>query len=103
LIIEWLRFQVPEDWHDRFLQADTEIWTAFLQTCPGYLGKQVWRSAESSDGLILVIQWATRAQWKAIEPDILAQVAQRFEAELGRSFELVQVQEYEVVGDAEVL
>jgi uncharacterized protein (TIGR03792 family) len=103
MVIEWLRFQVPEAWHDRFLQADAAIWTGFLQTCPGYLGKQVWRSPEQRHELILVIQWATREQWKAIAPEILAQVAAAFEAELGQSFELGPVQEYEVVSDAEVL
>jgi uncharacterized protein (TIGR03792 family) len=103
VIIEWLRFQVPEDWHDRFCLADAAVWTAFLQTCPGYLGKQVWRSPDQPDALVLVIRWVTRAQWKGIDPEVLAQVDRRFVAAVGRSFELVEVQEYEEVGDAEVL
>jgi uncharacterized protein (TIGR03792 family) len=96
MVIEWLVVAVPLDWHDRYLVADAAIWTAFLQTCSGFQSKQVWQNPAAPEELILVIQWETRAEWKAIDPADLAATEARFSDELGRSFPLKLVQEYQI-------
>jgi uncharacterized protein (TIGR03792 family) len=94
MVIEWLTFEVPIEWHDRYIQADAEIWTPFLQSCPGYVGKQVWRSPDHRDQLTLIIQWETRAQWKAIAPTKLAALDRQFVARLGQAFVILEAREY---------
>jgi uncharacterized protein (TIGR03792 family) len=97
VVIEYLTVDVPLEWHDRYLAADHEIWTAFLQTCPGYVEKQVWRSPMHPEQFVQIIQWQTRAFWKAIDPKELARTEQAFETALGRSFPLLKSEEFVVV------
>jgi uncharacterized protein (TIGR03792 family) len=93
-IVEWLKAQVPVTWQERYLVADTAIWTPFLSTCDGYLGKQVWISPQRPDEVVLVILWASRAQWKAIPVTELEAIEQDFIATVGRSFPLIETAEY---------
>jgi len=39
MIIEWLRFKVPREKWEAFIQLDEEVWTAGLKNFPGFLGK----------------------------------------------------------------
>jgi uncharacterized protein (TIGR03792 family) len=95
MVIEWLTFAVPADWQDRFIAADERVWTPFLATCSGYVGKQIWRNPAQPDRLVQIIHWQSRAQWKAIPPADLARVDQAFREALGRDdFPLVESAEY---------
>jgi uncharacterized protein (TIGR03792 family) len=94
VVIEWLTFQVPIDWRDRYIQADAAIWTTFLAACPGFISKQVWQNPDRPDQISLVVEWETREQWKAIDPVALAAVDRQFVAAVGRSFELIAAREY---------
>ena len=42
MIIEWLRFKVPPEKWEAFIQRDEEVWTAGLKNFPGFLGKEIW-------------------------------------------------------------
>jgi uncharacterized protein (TIGR03792 family) len=94
MIVEWLVLAVPEDWRDRCLAADAATWTTFLATCPGYVDKQVWVNPEQPGELIMVVRWASREQWKAIPLTDLERVEAEFQAQVGRSFEIVASHEY---------
>ena len=39
MVIEWLRFKVPPEKWEAFIQRDEEVWTAGLKNIPGFLGK----------------------------------------------------------------
>ncbi|MFB8793438.1 MAG: TIGR03792 family protein [Microcoleus sp.] len=39
MVIEWLKFQVPPEKWEEFIQRDEEVWTAGLRSVPGFLGK----------------------------------------------------------------
>jgi uncharacterized protein (TIGR03792 family) len=97
MVVEWLVLAVPEEWHDRCLAADAAVWTAFLASCPGYVDKQVWVNPAQPGELIMVVRWESRAQWKAIPVAELARVEAEFQAQVGRSFEIVASQEYAIV------
>ncbi len=99
MVIEWLTFEVPADWHDRFIAADAAVWTPFLATCPGYVGKQIWRNPAKPDQLVEIIHWQSRAQWKAIAPEHLAQMDQEFLKATGRDFKIIESLEYVSLGD----
>ena len=96
MMIEWLKARVPIDLKSRYLQLDAEIWTPVLAQCPGFLGKQVWTSPEDPTEVVLVMQWASRSQWKAIPIDLLRETEQQFVQALGVSVPFVETREYEV-------
>lgn len=97
MIIEWLKARVPIDLKARYLQLDAEIWTPVLAKCPGFLGKQVWTSPENPTEVVLVMQWASRSQWKSIPIDLLRETEQQFVQALGVSVPFVETREYEAV------
>jgi uncharacterized protein (TIGR03792 family) len=64
MVIEWLRFQVPPELREAFIQKDEEIWTTNKRNVRGYLGKEVWIDPTSSD-VVLVIRWESVELWQA--------------------------------------
>ena len=97
MMIEWLKFQVPEPHRETFVQVDEAIWTAALAQYPGFMGKEVWLSNERLDEIVFVIQWATLEAWKSIPNDVLTATDQRFAAALGDiPFKLVEAHAYQL-------
>lgn len=98
MVIEWLTFRLPQTDHARFLALDAEIWTAVLATCPGFLGKEVWRAGADPDALHLIIRWQARADWHAVPPALLAETEARFNAALGRAVPVHRCTDLDVLG-----
>lgn len=75
--------------HDvqRFIDADSRIWTTFLSSQPGFKRKQVMRDprgAESSNCTVtMTILWESRELWKSVDPKLLAATNSRFAMEFG--------------------
>ncbi|NJL66122.1 MAG: TIGR03792 family protein [Microcoleus sp. SM1_3_4] len=65
MIIEWLRFKVPPEKSEAFIQRDEEVWTAGLKSFPGFLGKETWIDSQQSEVLML-IRWRSREEWKSV-------------------------------------
>lgn len=65
MIIEWLRFKVPPEKLEAFIQRDEEVWTAGLKNFPGFLGKEIWVDAVENE-VVMLIRWETREQWKSV-------------------------------------
>ena len=65
MIIEWLKFRVPAEKCEAFIQRDEEVWTAELRNIPGFLGKETWVDSERNE-VVFLIRWETREQWKSI-------------------------------------
>ena len=70
MIIEWLRFKVPPEKWEAFIQRDEEVWTAGLKKIPGYLGKEIWVDAAENE-VVMLIRWETREQWKSVPQSII--------------------------------
>lgn len=97
MVIEWLKVRVDEQWRERYVQIDEEIWTAALARYPGFLGKEIWLSPSHPDEVIMIIQWATREQWKAIPAADLKLIEQQFDRALGtRDYKIVEEKEFVV-------
>ncbi len=97
MIIEQLTFRVPAALRPRYLALDAEIWTATLAAQPGFLGKEVWVEADDPDSLHLIIRWQSRAQWKAVPTDLLADTDRRFAAALGQQVPVLRCLDQEVL------
>ena len=80
MVIEWLKFRVDSKSREQFIQKDEAIWTAFLATYPGFLGKEVWIEPKAPERVIFTIRWQTREQWKSIPAKDLADIEQKFSA-----------------------
>jgi uncharacterized protein (TIGR03792 family) len=65
MIIEWLRFKVPPEKWEAFIQRDEEVWTAGLKNFPGFLGKEIWVAWVENE-VVMLIRWETREQWKSV-------------------------------------
>lgn len=65
MIIEWLRFKVPPEKWEAFIQRDQEVWTAGLKNFPGFLGKEIWVDSVENE-VVMLIRWETREQWKSV-------------------------------------
>ncbi len=97
MVIEWLRYQVPQELTAVFLKADADVWTTMLSQQEGFLSKQTWFNPETPGELNLVIQWESKAHWKAIPEVALLETHERFTEKVGQVFTLVDVLEYEVL------
>lgn len=69
MVIEELTVTMPAERVDAYLARDAEIWTPFLETCDGYLGKETWLPSDRPGTVVLIIRWASMEQWKSITPD----------------------------------
>lgn len=96
MVIEWLKFRVPAEVREKFLQKDGEIWTPALATSPGFLGKEVWLNPRDSEEIILVIQWASREIWSAFPSELLEETDRQFAREMGELYPIVEAGEYQV-------
>jgi uncharacterized protein (TIGR03792 family) len=65
MIIEWLKFKVPPEKWEAFIQRDQEVWTAGLKSFPGFLGKEIWVDSVENE-VVMLIRWETREQWKSV-------------------------------------
>ncbi len=96
MVIEWLQFRIPADQRERYIQLDNEIWTPFLQTCPGFLTKETWIDPTDDEAVIFIIRWRTREEWKAISEAKLAEVTSRFDEALGFAYTTESSHEFQV-------
>jgi uncharacterized protein (TIGR03792 family) len=85
MVIEWLRFRLPEADHPRFIALDAQVWNPALARNPGYLGKEVWQAADDADELSLIIRWQNLAAWKAVPQALLDETDQAFTKAFGRA------------------
>jgi uncharacterized protein (TIGR03792 family) len=96
MVVEWLKVTVDPALQSQYLQADRQIWTAFLASRSGFVSKQIWLNPVAPDEVIMVITWASRSAWKAIPAALLEATEAQFTAALGQGFALVETGEYQV-------
>lgn len=99
MVIEWLKFKVDSNSREKFIQKDEAIWTAFLATNPGFLGKEVWIEPNEPDKVIYTIRWQTREQWKSIPQAQLNATEQKFSAamnEMNINYKMIESKEFQI-------
>jgi uncharacterized protein (TIGR03792 family) len=92
--VEYLRVKVLPEEVDRFVQADRDIWTAFLSQQAGFLSKQVLCSKKIPGEVVILTQWRSREEWKSISQDLLVETDRKFTAAMGRSVPFAETGEY---------
>ncbi len=96
MVIELLKFKMPLEQREIFIQKDAEIWTTALAKYPGFLGKEVWINPDDPQEVIMVVHWESREQWKTIPQAEMDLVEQEFDKSLGFKYEMIESCEYQV-------
>lgn len=96
MVIEWLKFSVPSEAREHFIQKDLEIWSPFLEKSPGFVNKEIWISPTDEREVVVIVRWASREQWKSISEDDLAAIAQQFDTAVGVDYDTVESKEFQV-------
>ncbi|UNU24962.1 TIGR03792 family protein [Microcoleus vaginatus] len=65
MVIEWLKFKVPQEKWEQFIQRDQEVWTAGLKSWDGFLGKEIWVDPVENE-VVMLIRWETKEKWKSV-------------------------------------
>jgi uncharacterized protein (TIGR03792 family) len=92
--IELLEFRIDPLHIEDFLAIDREIWTTALAQNPAFLHKEIWLDPARPQIVTTVIHWSDREQWKAIAPELLADLASQFDKKFSRPYQLVGEREY---------
>lgn len=79
-VIEELTITVEPGMRDDYLRRDAAVWTPYLESCDGFLGKETWLPDDRPDTVVFVIRWASMAKWKSITPEQVAEVDARMGA-----------------------
>ena len=77
MVIELLTFEIRPHVRNAWLDADEKVWTAFLETCDGFVRKEVWIDPDRPDEVTVAIWWRSMAQWKSIDSEAVARVDAR--------------------------
>jgi len=94
VVIEWLKFKVPLELREQYIQRDAEVWTLALAQHAGFLGKEVWLNPENPLEIVIVVRWASREQWKSFPQERLGQLEFQFAEIIGCSCQLIEAGEY---------
>ncbi len=96
MVIELLKFKIAAKQREKYIQRDAEIWTTALVNYPGFLGKELWINPNDPTELVMVIRWETREQWKSILQEEVDAITEKFDKDLGFTYEMVESSEYQV-------
>ena len=88
-VVEVLRLRVPSDQRACWRQAEALSWEPLLRQQAGYRGRQLLWDPSHEEALLL-IGWASRADWDAIPAGELESTQARFEAEARRCLGLAE-------------
>ena len=94
MIVEWLKFRMDPAQRQHYIDTDSAIWTPTLAQYPGFIDKATWLDPAHDDEVVLVIRWASREQWKAINEDELTEITQRFDEAFGASYDMLESKEF---------
>ncbi len=83
IVIEHLRLHVSEVDKNAWLNAEKDSWEKWLTDKRGFLGRQLFWDPQREEA-VLLISWASRADWKGIPQKEISAVQEHFE-ELARS------------------
>ncbi|WP_013323277.1 TIGR03792 family protein [Gloeothece verrucosa] len=97
MVIEWLKFRVPAQSREKFIQKDELIWTAALAKFKGFLGKEVWVNPKIDDEIVLVIHWENHEAWSSIPAAALEEIEDKFSQSMRNDeYKLIESGEYQV-------
>ena len=95
-MIEWLKFKVPEQLRETFIQKEAEIWTPVVANSPGFVSKEIWINPSETTELIITIRWSDRHLQAGIPSDVVERTEAEFYRQMDGNYQLVESGEYQV-------
>ncbi|MEB3318211.1 MAG: TIGR03792 family protein [Cyanobacteriota bacterium] len=86
-VVEHLRLKVSDRGREAWLLAELETWDPWLRQQKGFVEREVLWDSDREEG-ILLIHWASHADWKAIPTSEVATIQESFEAAAKRRLAL---------------
>lgn len=74
MVVEFLTFEVDPAERERWLVEEEKHWSRFLETCDGFLGKEIWFEPDDPRRVHAVIRWDSMQSWQAVPRDQIAAV-----------------------------
>ena len=65
-MIEFLTFDVDPDEREQWLAEEERNWSRFLDTRPGFAGKEMWVADDDAGRVHAVIRWESMEAWEAV-------------------------------------
>ena len=66
MVIEFLTFEVDPDELDEWLVQEERHWSRYLETRPGFAGKEMWVEEGVPGRVHAVIRWESMEAWDAV-------------------------------------
>ncbi len=66
MVIEFLTFEVDPAERDRWLAAEERHWSRYLETRPGFAGKEMWVDDGDPGRVHTVIRWESQQAWDEV-------------------------------------
>ncbi|MYH78357.1 MAG: TIGR03792 family protein [Acidimicrobiaceae bacterium] len=68
MVIEFLTFEVAPDELEEWLTVEEQHWSRYLESCPGFIGKEMWVEEGDPGRVHAVIRWESMEAWDAVPP-----------------------------------
>lgn len=95
MVIEFLTFEVAPDVLEEWLTVEEQHWSRYLESRPGFAGKEMWVADDDPGRVCAVIRWESMEAWQAVPG---ADVDAVDEA-MGEWFRQAEMRAYRVVRD----
>lgn len=65
-MIEFLTFEVDPGEREEWLAVEERHWSRYLESRPGFAGKEMWVDDDDPDRVHAVIRWESKQAWDAV-------------------------------------
>ncbi len=93
MVIEFLTFDIATADQKAWVNVDRETWTAYLESMPGFIRKELWVDRDAPHRVHAVIWWQDDASWAACDHDVMRSI----DAEMGALHRVGTLRTFDVV------
>ena len=95
MVIEFLTFEVDPAERDQWMAVEERHWSRYLESRPGFAGKEMWVDDHDPGRVHAVIRWDTLQDWQAVPSSDVAAVDEA----MGQWFRPASMRAFRVVRD----
>ena len=69
MVIELLKFNIPRDEYEHFVERNEAVWTAGLRAHAGFVRHEILRDRSSPEDVYISIYWESWEAWQSFPQD----------------------------------
>jgi uncharacterized protein (TIGR03792 family) len=93
MVIELLKFCIPTDESDLFVQRNEAVWARGLREHPGFIKHEIWCDRKMPTDVYIAIDWASYQDWKSFPLEKI----KLLDAQMGGNWQAVDCMELDVI------